>query len=219
MKIGFTYLDLWYFLDETDWVRSHLLFFDKILVDYGRISLLEKIISPFPNAPKLLKQKLHEIEFLEKKGLINIFDNSNFSILAEHLTDKSVTDNLKLYMERYQNISNINEEQELKRVYSKFMEDDRAGGQYGIRYKSAVLNKIENENEYIPVIKKFYANPINQVVKKENVLQLILKKFPVINENISVDRIINIKEDEDIKMRYYALKRLYYKCLKIKLNP
>ena len=86
------------------------------------------------------------------------------------------------------------------------MESDREGGQYGIRYKSSILNRLHDEDEHIPIIKKFYHSNMDLEVKKEDVLYLILKKFPIISEDIHIDKIIELKNDSDLKSRYYELR-------------
>lgn len=204
MKIGFTFLDLWYFMDDSDWIKPHLFFFDKIIVDRGKLELTERLIPPVAKFQSLFKEKIKEVELLDKKGLIEVFDKDKFKYSDRLLEDSVIRDNLRLHVKHYKKITEFNKPTNLPDLYVNFMEEDRAGGQYGIRYKSAILNKLNLEDEYIPIIKKLYES--DNEVKKENVLQILFKKMPVIDDNVEIEKLLEIKHDTDFKIRYYALR-------------
>jgi len=197
-------------MDDSDSIKTSLLLFDKIFVEYAKIETIEKLVIILPHGKELLKKKLNEIEQLEKHGLVEFFDLKQLGPIPQLIENPSLKHLFNRYQESYDKIHGIgerNKDKDLVEVFAEFMTLDRTGAQYSARFKSAMFNLLDPKNEYIPIIKSFETDSkTDWEVSKETILNIVFKKFPVIPVESSIDDFIAFKSNSDIKLRYYELR-------------
>lgn len=209
MKVGIQNLDVWFFMDDSDSIKKELLLFDKLLYETGPLHLVELLVKILPKGQDTFRQKMKDLEAFEKNGLIQKFDTSKITLTQDLLQNKEISENFNNYTSSYGKISGIGDRNKGKSIidiYAEFMELDRTGGQFSSRFKSSVLNRIDTSNEYFPIIKKQTGTvPENYKANKQDVVHIVLKQFPLISNETSIEQIIEFKSDSDIKLRYYEL--------------
>ncbi|MBO6533289.1 MAG: hypothetical protein JJ935_09450 [Muricauda sp.] len=191
-------------------MKNYLLMFDDLIIQYGPLDLVEQLMRVLPNGKKDFKEKLEYLELLEKKGLISIFDKEKFKVPKELLSSKKFVTNFIKTLEYYDKLKSVStryKENELIELYADFMETDRIAGEFGSRLRSMVFNFNNPSSEYIPIVKNFASNDLNEIeTTKSLVLGVVLKNFPIIDSNVEVERIIEFKKAEDIRARYFELR-------------
>lgn len=194
-------------MDKSDNLKDYLLMFDNLTIEHGPIHLVEKLMGVLPNGKQDFKEKLEYLEFLENKGLIEILNPENFEIPHELMTSPQFVFNYSKSVEYYSKIKGIKERTKGKGVidiYAEFMENDRTAGEFSSRYRSIVLNHKNPSSEYIPIVRNFAPKYLNEVdTNKSLVLGVVLKNFPIIESNVDIDRIIEFKQVDEIRARYF----------------
>ncbi len=168
-------------------------FFDKLIFSSASIAPAELVCSNLPLRPcdkDLVKRKLKEIEKYMKAGLINDYSANDFKkdCAIFHSNDETKEIGQYLIESDFENpcldknnpkdyisgsLSSLTEIVELKsRIFS-------------------IINNSHSSDDYIPIIRQKYKKTlITEKLDISDDISVVLKKFPIINENISVKNII-----------------------------
>ena len=201
--IGVTTIDPWFVLDDEPLIKD-LFYFDKLVYYTGKIETLEKFCKTLPNGENKFVEKIKEIERLEKFGLISEFTEDSFlyELLtsdddqAKHYAFKS----FELAVEFSTNDKPFND------VFLDFLERFREVGQLRSRTYSIILNG-KNQNTYTPIIRNdFYNFSIGEFNSTTTVLTVLLKRFPMITNEIEIEKFIDFKNDPETKLKLNRLK-------------
>lgn len=206
--IGFLSFEPWYILEETP-IAKDILFFDKLMFSSASIASAELVCSNLPLRPcdkDLVKRKLKEIEKYMKAGLI--IDYSANDIKKDYAIFHSIDETKELgqyliesdfenpYLDKnnpkdniFGSLSSLREIVELKsRIFS-------------------IINNSKSSDHYMPIIREKYKKTlITQKLDISDAVSVVLKKFPIINENISIENIIEFKSDPDTKLKLGRLR-------------
>lgn len=216
MKIGIQGLDPWYFIDSGVNLKTKLLYFDKLHCRYGPIQVIEKLSSITPDGTNEFHKKIDEIELLQTAGLVKIVNrNEVSSLLKSEEFDLTLLENTiklqELAIEQYEGVNDIIKEMKSKKVslidgLATFLTNCRVAEQITARHNSLIFNSIDKENEYSPIIT--FEDDIDHRLasRKYQVINLVLKEFPTLDMNVSLDFIQDFKEDSDITNRLFSLR-------------
>jgi hypothetical protein len=206
--IGFLSFEPWYILEETP-IAKDILFFDKLMFSSASIESAELVCSNLPLRPQdkdLVKRKLKEIEKYIKAGLMyeysaNDFKN-DYSIfhaidetkeLSKYLLDNDfdnpILDKNNPKDNLFGSLSSLREIVELKsRIFS-------------------IINNSKSSDHYIPIIREKYKKTlITEKLDISDAVSVVLHKFPIINENMSLENIIEFKSDPNTKLKLGRLR-------------
>ena len=217
MKVGYSYSDFWSFLDSDDNLLREVLIFDNVIVAQRRTDLIEKMLLAFPEGKEIFSEKMRHFELLEKNALIEIIDEDKVEIPPSLRNDRKIQ---KLYVDsikHYDKISGIGERHKKSppiKIFSEFMELDRTGGELGSRYKSMLLSEQNKTNEYIPILRTWRKTGLSETdptetkvgTSKSEVIQIVLNDFPYISGEIPLEKIVEFKNEKEIKSRYFEFR-------------
>lgn len=206
--IGFLSFEPWYILEETP-ISADILYFDKLMFSSASIEAAELVCSKLPLRPidkDLVKRKMNEINKYIKYGLVCEYSAEDFkkdysiyhsieeaSELGKYLIDndfenpylnkKNPRDNL------FGSLSSLREIVELKsRIFS-------------------IINNSKSTDNYIPIIReKYRQNLITEKLDISDAISVVMKRFPIINLDISIEKIIDFKSDPDTKIKLSRLR-------------
>jgi hypothetical protein len=206
--IGFLSFEPWYILEETP-ISADILYFDKLMFSSASIEIANFFCSKLPLRPidkDLVKRKMNEIDMYMKYGLVCEYSADDFkkdysiyhsikeaSDLGKYLIDndfenpflikKNPKDNL------FGSLSSLREIVELKsRIFS-------------------IINNYKSTDNYIPIIReKYKKNLITEKLDISNAISVVLKRFPTINLDISIEKILEFKSDPDSKIKLSRLR-------------
>ena len=206
--IGFLSFEPWYILEETP-ISADLLYFDKLMFSSASIETSEFICSKLPLRPidkDLVKRKMNEIDMYMKYGLVCEYSADDFkkdysifhsineaSELGKFLIDNDFENpylnkkNPKDYL--FGSLSSLREIVELKsRIFS-------------------IINNSKSTDNYIPIIReKYRQNLMNEKLHISDAIGVVLKRFPIINLDTTVEKIIDFKSDPDTKIKLSRLR-------------
>ena len=188
--IGITNIDPLHILDIKSSLINDLIYFDEILYTNEQNSILEEFFSKFDGG-KVFKNKAQEIEYLENSGLIREYKKKERKDDDEKDRDEKIN---KLFLKIYSITRKLYDEQNNDKPFESKKFDNfflgfRNVSQLENRVNSLVLNK-KDENNYVPIIKEYYDLPFlnddNTIEKSDQIISVVLKKFPLISSNIPV---------------------------------
>lgn len=206
--IGFLSFEPWYILEETP-IAKDILFFDELMFSSASIASAELVCSKLPlrSCDKdLIKRKLREIEKYMKAGLINDYSANDFKkdyaifhsieetkelgkYLIENDFENPYLDKNNLKDNIFGSLSALREIVELKaRIFS-------------------IINNYKSADHYIPIIReKYKKSTMTEKLDISAAVSVVLKKFPILNANISVEKIVDFKSDPDTKLKLVRLR-------------
>lgn len=206
--IGFLSFEPWYILEETP-IAKDLLFFDKLMFSSASIETAELVCSNLPLRPQdkdIVKRKLAEIEKYMKAGLIYDYTANDFkndytifhSIdetkeLGKYILDSDfenpILDKNDPKDNLFGTLSSLREIVELKsRIFS-------------------IINNSKSSDHYIPIIREKYKKTLlTEKLDISDAVSVVINKFPIINEDISIESIIEFKSDPDTKLKLGRLR-------------
>lgn len=206
--IGFLSFEPWYILEETP-ISADILYFDKLMFSSASIKTSEFLCSKLPLRPidkDLVKRKLDEIDMYMKHGLVCEYSADDFkkdysiyhsikeaSELGKYLIDNDFEnpylnkENPKDYL--FGSLSSLREIVELKsRIFS-------------------IINNSKSTDNYIPIIReKYRQNLITEKLDISDAISVVLKRFPIINLDTNIEKIIDLKSDHDTKLKLSRLR-------------
>lgn len=206
--IGFLSFESWYILEETP-IAKDLLFFDKLMFSSASIASTELVCSSLPLRPQdkdLVKRKLAEIEKYMHAGLIYDYSANDFKndytifqsideakelgkYLLESDFENPFLDNKNPKDNFFGSLSSLREIVELKsRIFS-------------------IINNSKSSDHFIPIIReKYKKSMIGEKLEISDAVSVVINKFPIINEDISIENIIEFKSDPDTKLKLGRLR-------------
>lgn len=221
-NVGVKYLDI-YSLTHASELKKELLYFDKVIIDSDSIEIALFWLNYFKfkdSLPHVYEQaiwNLNELDYLEKEGLVLRVETSNhFKEIIDNASVKSdgkfqlkgalnMLDKYNKTMEKPS--KEIPVEEAMKNVFQG-LKNLAVLFNFQIRKNCSILN--ENEiYKFKPILPSIHKdiwkvfNPlINQQVKskKTDVIHMVISKFPIPNDNISWEKIIDIRNNEDLNL-------------------
>lgn len=211
-NIGTKNIDIIYFLNSFS-LKTDFLYFDKLYYCESQLeqSLLigELISKGLDQTGNLFKKNIQEIEFLQKSGMLEPFkpiiletpeecfglnSQQNFRDLIGIITD---LDNERVYQ-----LKKLKNSPDFMGSLEKILMSSSKSADLNSIISSFVL-KYKNQ-DCTPVI--HYSDNLNQNADKQSIINLIIKKFPFIDDTIEWQKIIEFKTDIDAKNKLNSLK-------------
>jgi hypothetical protein len=211
-NIGTKNIDIIYFLNSFS-LKTDFLYFDKLYYCESQLeqSLLvgESLSKGLDKTGNLFKKNIQEIEFLQKSGMLEPFkpiiletpeecfglhSQENFRKLINTITD---LDNERVYQ-----LKNLTKSTDFLNSLENILLSSSKSADLNSIISSFVLN-YKNQN-CTPIICK-NAN-LNQNADTQAIINLIIKKFPFIDDTVGWEKIIEFKADTDAKNKLNALK-------------
>lgn len=206
--IGFLSFEPQYILEETP-IAADILYFDKLMFSSASIETSESYISALPlriTKKDLVSQKMKEIEMYMKSGLVSEYTADDFK-------------------KDYSIFNSIQEARELGKYIidhdfrnPNLIENDQLDVVLGslsslreiIELKSRVFSIINNSKSadyFIPIIRdKYKQTLITEKLDISEIINVVVKKFPIINLNMNIEKIIEFKLDPITKIKLGRLR-------------
>ncbi|MBI5371460.1 MAG: hypothetical protein HZA79_05470 [Sphingobacteriales bacterium] len=199
--IGVTRIEPWFVFDDDTLVKD-LFYFDKLMYSLGDKASLENLCNSFPYGADKFKEKMEEIEKLEKAGLISEIPKDE---KYEHVP--SIKEALKHKVEALDMVRKFTtKEKSIEEVFLDFLERFRIIGQLDARSESILLNSV-SQNSYTPIIRGNYRNFSEKAIYPHSpVLSVLIKKFPLVSNKIELEDLIAFKNDPDSQLKLFRLK-------------
>ncbi|WP_375558663.1 hypothetical protein ACE193_12995 [Bernardetia sp. OM2101] len=202
-------------------VKRDILFFENVYYDSFffklRIDLMINVAKLMKHEPVIIDEIQANIDFLEQQEILKKFDMreikegkvklTQFSEEEHRRTLQAVTDYDKVhtnFLNKYNEVVNL-----LQKNYNsgflKFinlLEDFEQVAKYHSRVSSLLLSKINVNNTFTSVLESV---DDFQEGKESTTIQIIVSKFPIPNNNFSLQDILDFKNDSDNKRRYLGL--------------
>jgi hypothetical protein len=206
--IGFLSFEPWYILEETP-ISADLLYFDKLMFSSASIETSEFICSKLPLRPidkDLVKRKMNELDMYMKYGLVCEYSADDFK------KDYSIFHSMKEASELGKYL--IDNDFENPYLNKKNPKDHLFGSLSSLReiveLKSrifSIINNSKSTNNYIPIIReKYRQNLMNEKLDISDAIGVVLKRFPIINLDTKIEKIIDFKSDPDTKIKLSRLR-------------
>lgn len=176
------------------------LFYDEIAIPSlnGNLNFFKEVLEFTPESIK-------EFEFLMKENIIfdsNPFvrqllkNSSNENAIIEFKSLEIFAQNLYTSAKKYYPLN--------LRQYNVL---SRKGAEIISRAHSLSLNEFK-DFDAVPIVNKFTSEIPNMKQRRSDVIELIIKKFPVIDVSTPWEKIIEFKRDRDAREKYLALRVL-----------
>lgn len=211
-NIGTKNIDIIYFLNSFS-LKTDFLYFDKLYYCESQLEqsllvgeLISKGLDPTGN---LFKKNIQEIEFLQKSGMLVPFkpiiletpkecfglkSQQNFRDLIGVTTD---LDNERVYQ-----LKKLKNSPDFMVSLEKILISSSKSADLNSIISSFVLNY--KNQDCTPVI--HFSDNLNQNIDKQSIVNLIIKKFPFIDDTIEWQKIMEFKTDIDAKNKLNSLK-------------
>ncbi|MEJ7822937.1 MAG: hypothetical protein WKF85_11475 [Chitinophagaceae bacterium] len=218
MNLGLRPANPKFLIQAPDMLKRDLLYFDQIhlcsLNHIGGVFELIKIISH-----KHLDKIEKDFELLKSKGLLCTFDlneminytETEFNRLKDELDIQDKIDFLQIYKDFSQikipDVADFNLTNPTKRqqgILSAFDTIDKVENEV-TRISSSFLNRFSAKDDAFPLL--YNDNPVGaEPFHQSKVLEVVLEKLPIPNENIDWQQIIEYRSDPDSRGKFNALR-------------
>ncbi len=207
-NIGVAVINKFYILDE-DSIKSKLLYFDKL-------TIIKKFGFNEFNTSEILLDKInkfnHEIDFLGKHDLI---EEAKIDAMTDFILESANNpENKKLFRLFYEAYKALKVKHE-KLITSPTPVDDKtlqdfylhefATEQLGCRAFNTYLNA-GSPNMHTPILQI----PIDAFLSSQepsiNVLDIVINRFPILDKDIPLEKLVEFKQDEDSRRKLLRLK-------------
>jgi hypothetical protein len=204
-RIGVLALDYDYFTSTMEGVKRDLLFFDKLI--YNDQMLRERPeMFIHTGLGDLYKTKLKELDVLEGLGYLQ---KRPLSRKHDHLIEPSRRENVIDELNKFFEAGFTNYRDNWATYKNGFEQ-----GRETIKLTSAFFsfghaltnNIIDPENEYIPLFKSSFLTNSDEQHKKANVIKVVLSKVSTVSNDLTVQQLLEIKSDQNLKRDFYALR-------------
>lgn len=183
-------------------LKSQLVFFDKLLLDYNALEenykLWESLCGSSNNELIQIKNRVFtDIEYLFKKNQLSDLDSKMDSFGVKNIPFENDDIFLKMHNQTSKEInkllsSNLSETQIALTVkFRSFASKTRLARLY--------LSKFDKENSYSSLLISNLNSISNTSDSDEQITSLILKKIPIPKDNVSLEKILEFINKEDIK--------------------
>jgi len=214
--IGIFTIDPWTLLDDSS-MKKELLYFDHLNYFIRGKATLEKLCNSLPKGKEAFIKRMNELEELEKAGLITEYTIEQFDRDYKSYKDETT---LTQAWKRYELANGFLEanDKSFKEKFVDFLERFREVGQLEARTNAIVLN-MKLQDEFVPIIKKSYKNfKEDEYLRKASVLSVIINQFPITIEELSTERLIELKSDEDASLKLCRLRNWAVEVSNTKLS-
>lgn len=196
-------LDPWTILEDSS-MKTELLYFDHLKYFISGKETIEKFCKTIPNGKESFDRRMKELEELEKVGLISEYSKAQYNIDSRKHFDEKILEQTKQSFNLTRGFTT--KDKEFKEVFIDFLERFREVGQYEARINAILLNKV-NKDEFVPIIRGNYYNFVEDPsLKKATVLSVVINNFPRVQPDISSEKLIDLKGDEEAKIKLQRLK-------------
>jgi len=201
--IGIFTLDPWTLLEDSS-MKTELLYFDHLKYFIRGKNILEKFCKILPHGKESFDKRMLELDELEKTGLISEYTLSQFEIDYKKLKDDRLI--AQAWKRNELSVQFTTRGKTFKDVFVDFLERFREVGQLEARTNAVLLNK-SNEDEFIPIIRGNYlSNQEDEYLKKASVLSIIIRNFPTVSPDISIESLVDLKNDKEANLKLHRLK-------------
>lgn len=185
-------------------IKTDLLYFDHLKYFMEGKEAIEKFCKAMPNGEKIFQMQTKEIEELEKAGLISEYTAEQFkSDFFKIKSDKAIENAIK----KFELIRGFNDQEtSFKKIFVDFLKRYNEVGQLEARTNAIILNST-CEDDFVPIIKGNYHDfQKDRFLKKSAIFSIIIKKFPKVTNDISIEALRELKDDKDAKLKLSRLK-------------
>lgn len=204
-RIGFKTIDPQYFFFNENF-KKELLYFDKLLFDKESYDFWIGYCDIFYQKTDdiIYKKSLEEINLLIEKGFLIIQDFSKFRIegnnkflsfekLIEHIDAQKFevqTDRVKRVVTTLADLNVINEI--VARNQCTILHD------YNVQNVHPIFSRRNRAFNQSYLKSEIFSNNIIQV-KNNNVINLLMQRIPLIDDNVGWEKIFELKQDDELK--------------------
>ena len=201
--IGIFTMDPWTLLDDSS-MKAELLYFDHLKYFIRGKEILEKFCNTLPRGKESFDKRMKELDELEKLGLISEYTLQQFEHDHSKYKDEKV---IEQAWKRYELSKEfVIKEKSFKDAFVDFLERFREVGQLEARTNAVLLNKA-NHDEFVPIIRgNYHNNQEDSYLKKATVLSVVIRNFPHVSQDISAERLVELKSDNEASLKLYRLK-------------
>lgn len=202
VTIGVISIDPWFMFERFSLQRD-LLYFDRLLYTMSHKDTLELFCTTLTKSPELFEKKMQEIEVFKKAGLLIEYDENN-KVGDETFRDESTK---QLALKEHDLASEyLRTQNTLNKGLSHFFETFRYSSQLNARYYSLILNR-KYSDEFIPILNNSYINlKPDQIFSKSDVLSVVLKRFPIVDNQMPIEQLVEFKSDPEVALGLSRLK-------------
>ncbi|QCX39830.1 hypothetical protein FF125_15795 [Aureibaculum algae] len=217
-QVGYKTLSGSYLLGKVN-LKRDLLYFDEIYIDqkdideairilnsprriYNTKIITDPALTDNPQIRKEIDFRLSNLEFLNQKGLIKIINSDDVlrKLIISDNFDKKTIENISNAI-LMQTFSTSMRETLMEKLPANI---DTEGSLKNI-ILSDILS-ILNIAAPTPILKNFNTSINNNFTKDYPLLEFVLNKFPIINDNISFEQLIDYRNDSNSQRKFLALR-------------
>lgn len=214
-NFGLKSIKLNYFLGQTN-LKKDLLYFNKLYFDEkeldwckDEVSSLGKTLLGEREFKEIFYHRQNELDFLQEKDLLRSFNSDSLRLAVYEKELKPFTD---YYDKNNRNSFFINQDD---RLLVKSVWEEKNSILSGITNNSTTIFKNHLYSEIINAISDFDVVPIFdlfvpekelRIGKEYKILEIVLNKFPVIDENVSWEQLIEFRSDPMSMKKFLALR-------------
>lgn len=226
-KLGLKSINLKYLLGKTN-LKRDLLYFDKLIFDENELKMSKMIAGPLGETllgknqfEETQRFQLAELDYLQGKNLLQSFDSNKLEKIAYQRELKTFTE----YFDEHKKERLLFSHNDVMNLGSIFQESTNIlhgiEGNGNTIYKNYFLSELINatsEVDVIPIFDLFIPEKKSDLGKEYKILEVVLKKFPIIDDSVSWEQLIDFKNDSDSKRKFFALRNWMIDISKGNLN-
>lgn len=227
-KIGLKSIKLKYLLGKTN-LKRDLLYFDKLVFDENELKMSKSLVGPLgetlfgeTNFKEIYKFQLAELDYLLDENLIFSFNSDDLRKIVyqnelkpfKEYYDSKKDNKLLLNTDDILNLGSIMQETD-NIIQGK---SDNSTTIFKTHFYSEILNAT-TQFETVPILENFVPEQNSDLGKNYKILEIILNKFPLIDETVSWEKLIDYKKDPDSKRKFLALRNWMIDISKGEYNP
>lgn len=196
-------------------IKRDLLYFDKLVYDKDELKISEMIVDPIGKVflkgqdyKKIVKSKIADLNFLQDKGVLETITSTDL----ERTVIKNNVSGFKEYFEKNKGTAFFSATETITMgsiFYATMIQSDGPPLHPLSIYKSnfiTLLNKAVTGEELTPIYSDRLVGNNETEGKEYKVLQVVLNKISIPEDNVSLEQIIDLKTDEELKRKFLALR-------------
>lgn len=214
-RLGLKSINLKYLIGRTN-LKRDLLYFDKLIYDSNELDMANRLVGPIGKTllgesefKDILKFQLAELDYLMEQDLLQGYDANE---LEKEAYAQNIKDFTEYFDERKKNrlILSYNDIRSMASVMtetSNLLEGKSENGQ--TLYNNYFFSELVNATKGIkstPIFDMFFPEKDSELGVKYNLLEVVLNKFPIIDDSVSWEELIYFKSDPDSKRKFSALR-------------
>jgi len=205
--IGLKSIDFFHMILGTN-LKKDLLYFDEIIIDQDHFKMCSDMIkmdSGLQNGE--LEFNLNEIEYLEKIGLVKIENTKSYFKDNISIADLNLIDVKSDYVIKKKNKTLSQDDIQKELIAQMFLDNFESNMNARKICSSLNENSVFNvkpifdvrigHHPNYPTLKHLYSN---NLAKKEDILNLVLRKLPLPDSQVSWEELIDFRNNTDLKI-------------------